>query len=80
MSHIDELKELGMYHDEEWWQKKETELMRNIGAALEGFNMYGLGDLIPGATKELLKLAVDFSEIVRGVDKTLDIERIRKGK
>jgi len=33
----------------------------DIGKALKPFNMYGLGDFIPGATKELIKTARKYS-------------------
>lgn len=40
--------------------------------------VYGMGDFIPGAIDEIVKLAEDFSLRVRGMDKPIDIEMIRR--
>ena len=40
--------------------------------------MYGLGEGIPGATKEIVKLCEDFGLRVRGIDKEISLEIIRR--
>ena len=40
--------------------------------------MYGLGDLVPGAIEEIVKLCEDFGLRVRGVDKPLALDIIRR--
>ncbi len=39
---------------------------------------HGMGDFIPGAITEIVKLAEDFSLRVRGVDKPISIEHVRR--
>jgi len=52
-----------------------------VGAVLSVFNMYGMGVYIGGAQKELVKLAEDFGQRVRGdLDKPISIEYIRREK
>lgn len=54
-------------------------LRMQIGAILQPFDMYGLGVFIRGAQDEIVKLAEDFGLVVRGVDKPISIEYIRRG-
>jgi len=42
--------------------------------------MYGLGVYVPGAVAEIVKLTEDFSLRVRGMDKPISIEYIRRRK
>lgn len=49
-----------------------------VGQILKPFDMYGLGVFIGGAMEEITKLAEDFGLVVRGVDKPLSLEYIRR--
>jgi len=40
--------------------------------------VYGMGEFIPGAITEIVKLAEDFSLRVRGQDKIISIEHVRR--
>ncbi len=40
--------------------------------------MHGFGEFIPGAVAEIVKLAEDFGLRVRGIDKTISLEIIRR--
>ena len=42
--------------------------------------MYGMGDYIPGAVEEMVRLAEDFSLRCRKVDKPISLEMVRKKK
>jgi len=42
--------------------------------------MYGLGDYIPKAVEEIVKLAEDFGLRIRGVDKQISLEHVRRRK
>ena len=39
---------------------------------------YGMGDFVPGAVEEIVRLAEDFGLRVRGADKPLSIELVRR--
>jgi hypothetical protein len=41
---------------------------------MENFNMYGLGDNIPGAVESIVNGAVDFSLVCRGLDKIIKVK------
>ena len=49
-----------------------------VGALLSVFHRYGLNVFIPGVQDEIVKLAEDFGLRVRGVDKPISIEHIRR--
>jgi len=49
-----------------------------VGAVLKVFDMYGMGIYIGGAQTEIIKLAEDFGLAVRGEDKPISIEYIRR--
>ena len=51
-----------------------------VGAVLSVFNMYGMDAYIPSAQEEIVKLAEDFGQRVRGIDKPISIEYIRRYK
>ena len=51
-----------------------------VGGVLSVFNMYGMGDYIGAAQEEIVKLAEDFGQVVRGVDKPISLEYIRRDK
>jgi len=63
---------------EEDYTKAVGQLRLAIGAVLSAFNMYGMNVFIPGAQVELVQLAEDFGQRVRGVDKPISIEYIRR--
>jgi len=49
-----------------------------VGAVLQPFDMYGMGVFIKGAQDEIVKLAEDFGLRVRGYDKPISINYIRR--
>ena len=49
-----------------------------VGAILQVFDMYGMGAYIGGAQTEIVKLAEDFGLAVRGVDKPISLDYIRR--
>jgi hypothetical protein len=51
-----------------------------VGAILSVFNMYGMNAYIPAAQEEIVKLAEDYGLRVRGIDKPISIEYIRRRK
>jgi hypothetical protein len=51
-----------------------------VGGILSVFDLYGLGVFIPQAQEEIKKLAEDFSLRVRGVDKPISLEEVRRRK
>jgi hypothetical protein len=52
-----------------------------IGALLtENFDLYGMGIYIPGAQTEIIKLAEDFGLRIRGEDKPISLEYVRRKK
>ena len=65
--------------DEEY-QKAIGQFRLQLNGVFEPFNCYGLDVFIPGAMTEIIKLTEDFSLRVRGYDKPIDLNRIRKKK
>lgn len=63
--------------DEEY-SKAVGQLKLQFNGVFEPFQMYGLQDLIPGAIQEAVRLAEDFSLRVRGQDKPISLELVRK--
>jgi len=63
---------------EDDYQKAVGQLRLQLNGVFQPFNQYGLEVFIPGAIHEVVKLAEDFSLRVRGYDKPIDLERIRK--
>jgi len=64
--------------DEEDYTKAVGQLKLAVGAVLSVFNMYGMDVYIAGAQKEIVQLAEDFGQRLRGVDKPISIEYIRR--
>ncbi len=62
--------------DEEY-QKLIGQLNLQYTAVFRPFNYYGLDIFVPQAVRECVKLAEDFGLRVRGVDRVIDIDRIR---
>ena len=63
--------------DEEY-AKAIGQLRLAVGAVLSVFNMYGMDVYFRGAQEEIVKLAEDFGLRVRGVDKPISIEYVRR--
>jgi hypothetical protein len=59
--------------------KARGQLAMQYNGVLEPFKIYGLDIFIPGAIEQAVRLAEDFSLRCRGVDKPIDIERVRNG-
>jgi reverse gyrase len=51
-----------------------------VGAVLAIFNMYGMDVYIKGAQDEIVQLAEDYGQRIRGIDKPISIEYIRRKK
>lgn len=52
-----------------------------VGGVLSVFNMYGMSVYIGAAQEEIVRLAEDFGQRVRGnLDKPISLEYIRRGK
>lgn len=51
-----------------------------VGVVLGIFSMYGMNVYIAGAQDEIVQLAEDFGQRVRGIDKPISIEYIRRAK
>lgn len=62
---------------EEEYKKAVGQLRLQINGILgQTFNMYGLGDAIPGATSAIVKLAEDFGLRVRGEDHPIQVHYV----
>ena len=62
------------------YTKAIGQLRLQIGGVFAPFRLYGMDAFIPGAIEECVKLAEDFGLRVRGVDKPISLEIIRKKK
>ena len=51
-----------------------------VGGVLSVFDTYGMGVFIGGAQDEIVKLAEDFGQVVRGVDKPISLDYVRRSK
>ena len=51
-----------------------------LNGVFEPFNIYGLDVYIPGAIKEVVRLAEDFGLRVRGQDKPISLKMVRNRK
>lgn len=72
-------KKLGIpYLPQPDYDRAVGQLRLQVGAVLAPFAMYGQDVLIPGAISEIIKLAEAFGLRVRGVDKPISLERIRR--
>jgi hypothetical protein len=63
--------------DEEY-AKAVSQYKLQLNGIMDIFNIYGMGTFIPGAIFEITKLTEDFGLRVRGVDKPISLERVRK--
>ena len=66
--------------DEESYAKAVGLFRMAVGGVLSVFNMYGMGEHIGPAQEEIVKLAEDFGQVVRGVDKPISLDYIRRDK
>ena len=60
------------------YQKAIGQFRLQLNSVFEPFQAYGLKDHIPGAVAEIVKLAEDFSLRVRGVEKPISLDYIRR--
>ena len=60
------------------YAKAITQLTLQVGGVLGVFDLYGLGVFIPGAMGEIVRLAEDFGLRVRGIDKPISLEQVRR--
>ena len=75
-------REYGSIHwlPKEEYDKAIGQFGLQVGGILSVFDLYGLGVFIPQAQEEIKKLAEDFSLRVRGVDKPISLEEVRRRK
>ena len=62
------------------YQKAITQLRLSVGGILRPLRKYGQDVFVDSAIVEIVKLAEDFSLRVRGVDKPISLEYIRRSK
>jgi len=63
---------------EEDYQKAVGQLRLQYGVLLEPLNMYGQQDYIREVLPQLISLAEDFGLRIRGIDKPISIELMRR--
>lgn len=76
-----ENEELGyiVLNDEDY-NKAVGQLRLAVGAVLTAFNMYGMNVYIKGAQDEIVQLCEDWGQRIRGIDKPISIEYVRRKK
>jgi len=62
------------------YQKAVGQLKLAVGAVLSTFNMYGMDIYVKGAQAEIIQLAEDWGQRIRGIDKPISLEYIRRKK
>jgi len=82
------MSEINWLSDEEY-QKAATQFRMQVNGVFDFMKvedslpvkyLYGLGEYVPGAVEEIVRLAEDFSLRVRGQDKPINLEMVRKKK
>lgn len=63
---------------DESYQKAVTQLRLNLSGVFKPFSLYGQDIFIPSAIAEVVKLCEDFGLRVRGVDKIISLEVVRR--
>ncbi len=63
---------------DEDYKKAVGQLRLQLRGVFEPFDSYGLSVFIPGAVEEAVKLAEDFGLRVRGIDKAISLEIVRR--
>jgi hypothetical protein len=72
-------KEHGIFYlPQDEYDKAVGQLRLQLTGIFSLFDMYGMGVFIPQAVEEAVKLAEDFGLRVRGVEKQLSLELVRK--
>lgn len=73
-----DFKELGIpFLPENDYKKAIGQFRLQLGGVFQPFKMYGMDAFIPGAIEEVVKLAEDLGMRLRGIDKPIDLERVR---
>jgi hypothetical protein len=62
------------------YQKARTQLYMQVGGVMQIFNVYGQEPYTRQATEEIVKLCEDFGLRVRGLDKAISLEYVRRPK
>jgi len=65
--------------DEEY-AKAVGQFRLQLSGVFEPFHLYGLDVYIPGAITEITRLTEDFGMRVRGIDKPISLELVRREK
>jgi len=60
---------------EDKWNKAIGQFRLQVAETLSVFNMYGMGEYIPGAVDEISDLAITLTQKVRGKDKPYQKEK-----
>ena len=68
------------YLPEEQYAKAIGQFRMSVGYLLATFDLYGMGIYISGVQDEIVKLAEDYGLRVRGVDKPISVDYIRRKK
>ena len=66
--------------DELQYKKAMSQMRMQVGAVMEPLRLYGQGIIVDGAIEEVMKLVEDFGLRVRGRDKPISIDYIRRRK
>lgn len=77
---IDKIPDNIHWLSDEEYQKVVSQLRLQFNGIFQSFHMYGLDAYIPGAIEECVKLCEDYGLRVRGIDKPLSLELIRRQK
>lgn len=75
---IKTLQSKGMYLPEEEYGKALGQFRLALNGVFLPFNCYGLQDLVPGAITQTINLTEDFSLRVRGIDKPISYDYVRR--
>ena len=77
---MDKPAEYGNIHwlSDEAYLKARTQLDLQIGGVLHPLRLYGQGPFVDQACNEIVKLCEDFALRVRGVDKPISLELLRR--
>lgn len=64
--------------DEKEYAEAIGQLRFAVGRVLYAFDMYGMGIFILGAQNEIVQLCEDFGQRIRGVDKPISLDYVRR--
>jgi len=66
---------------DESYEKAVGQFRMAVGGVLSVFNMYGMGVYMGAAQEEIVRLAEDFGQRIRGdLDKPISIDYVRRSK